>query len=94
MLSRYWEYSIEPSLDALLATHAALSVFLTAHSIEEALVIAVNHGGDADTVGALTGALSGAHWGYEAIPVRWLESLQAAPEIQQVAHRLWLVAEH
>ncbi|MDD1677736.1 MAG: ADP-ribosylglycohydrolase family protein [Methanomicrobiales archaeon] len=93
MLSRYWRYPIKPSLDALLTTHAAISVFLSSHSLEEALIGAVNRGGDTDTVGALTGVLSGAHWGYAAIPVRWIEGLQDAAEIRQVAHRLWMTAE-
>ena len=35
------------------------------------MVKAVNLGGDADTIGAITGGLAGALYGYEAIPVRW-----------------------
>ena len=40
-------------------------------SFEGAVVKAVNLGGDADTIGAITGGLAGALYGYEAIPVRW-----------------------
>lgn len=42
---------------------------------ETALKGAVNDGGDADTIGALTGALAGARFGVDSIPRRWLESL-------------------
>ncbi|RDV81799.1 ADP-ribosylglycohydrolase family protein [Ammonifex thiophilus] len=42
-------------------------------SFEEAVVKAVNLGGDADTVGAVTGGLAGVMYGYEAIPRRWLD---------------------
>jgi ADP-ribosyl-[dinitrogen reductase] hydrolase len=94
MLSRYWDYPVEPSLDALLTTHAAVSLFLGADSFEQALITAVNQGGDADTVGALTGALAGAYWGVDSIPIRWLDRLQNADEIHQVAYRLWISAQH
>ncbi|SOB94753.1 ADP-ribosyl-[dinitrogen reductase] hydrolase [Rhodobacter maris] len=50
---------------------------LAAESFEEAVVAVVNQGGDADTTGALTGMLAGALWGLEALPLRWLEVLDA-----------------
>jgi ADP-ribosyl-[dinitrogen reductase] hydrolase len=53
----------------------AILLALSVASFEEALVEAVNLGGDADTVGAMTGALAGARWGANAIPGRWLDGL-------------------
>ncbi len=53
----------------------AIYLALHAPSFEEAVLEAVNLGGDADTVGAMTGALAGARWGAEAIPARWLDGL-------------------
>ena len=47
----------------------------TARSVEEGLVWAVNYGGDADTNGAVAGALLGARFGATSIPPRWLERL-------------------
>jgi ADP-ribosyl-[dinitrogen reductase] hydrolase len=44
-------------------------------SFEEAVTTAVNFGDDADTVGAVTGALAGAHYGIEQIPTRWRHAL-------------------
>jgi ADP-ribosyl-[dinitrogen reductase] hydrolase len=49
---------------------------LTTDSFEEALVQVVNLGADADTAGAVTGALAGAHYGLDAIPERWRRALQ------------------
>ena len=37
--------------------------------------MAVNAGGDADTRAAITGSLSGALYGYDAIPQRWIDQL-------------------
>lgn len=44
-------------------------------TFEEAIIGAVNHGGDADTIAALTGGLSGARFGYKMIPKRWVNQL-------------------
>jgi ADP-ribosyl-[dinitrogen reductase] hydrolase len=44
-------------------------------SFDEALVLAVNLGDDADSVGAVTGQLAGALYGMSAIPERWLAPL-------------------
>jgi ADP-ribosyl-[dinitrogen reductase] hydrolase len=49
---------------------------LTTDSFEEAVVQVVNLGGDADTAGAVVGALAGAAYGLGALPARWLETLQ------------------
>jgi ADP-ribosyl-[dinitrogen reductase] hydrolase len=52
------------------------SVF-NASSFEDAVVRAVNRGGDADTIGALTGQLAGALHGARLIPARWMRRLDA-----------------
>lgn len=39
---------------------------------------AVNLGGDADTVGAVTGGLAGIMYGYGAIPARWVAKFSDA----------------
>ena len=54
-----------------VAFRLAFWELLHAPSFEAALVDAVNRGGDADTNGAITGALLGAYHGAEAIPERW-----------------------
>ena len=42
-------------------------------SFREGLVLAANFGRDADTIGAVAGAILGARYGVEAIPERWIE---------------------
>ncbi|HVI04091.1 MAG TPA: ADP-ribosylglycohydrolase family protein [Enhygromyxa sp.] len=56
---------------------AALAIVDFAQSFEEALTLAVNLGGDTDTIGAMVGALAGARFGLTAIPTRWLDDLRA-----------------
>lgn len=48
-------------------------------SIEDAIIGSVNHGGDADTIAAITGSLVGAYYGFNAIPSRWVYNL--SPEV-------------
>ena len=55
---------------------ACLYTLLTTDSFEEASIEIVNLGGDADTAGAILGAMAGAHYGLDAIPARWLDGLQ------------------
>ena len=54
---------------------ACLYLLLATDSFEEAAVEVVNLGGDADTAGAILGAMAGAHYGAGAIPDRWLQGL-------------------
>ena len=67
----------------------ALFCSLSAESFEDAVVLAVNHGGDSDSTGATTGNVLGALWGREAIPARWLEPLELRDEIEQLATDLF-----
>jgi ADP-ribosyl-[dinitrogen reductase] hydrolase len=61
---------------------------LRAETAEDALVDVVNMGGDADTVGAVTGAVVGARFGGDALPDRWLADLDAADELRELARDL------
>jgi ADP-ribosyl-[dinitrogen reductase] hydrolase len=51
---------------------------LLAEDAEEAIVTAVNRGGDADTLGAVTGAVAGVRFGASALPDRWVDALRTA----------------
>lgn len=56
---------------------AALWAFLSRRDDpEEAVVRAVSLGGDADTIGAMAGALAGAYHGASALPERWVAVLE------------------
>ena len=60
---------------------SALWALNTTSSFEEALVTAVNLGGDADSIGAVCGQLAGSKYGYSAIPKRWLAAIPRRDEI-------------
>ncbi len=57
-------------------------------SFEEAVTLAVNAGGDSDTIAAITGALAGAFHGLSAIPPRWVAGLLNVERVSQIAFDL------
>ncbi len=72
---------------------SALYCFLVApEDLERTLLLAVLAGGDADTRGAIAGAISGAYLGVEAIPSHWLSQLAGAQTITDLGYRLADVA--
>lgn len=73
---------------AIDTLEAALWAAGTTDTFEDALVLAVNLGGDADTVGAVSGQLAGALYGASAIPERWLAPLAWRARITELADRL------
>ncbi|MDH7593668.1 MAG: ADP-ribosylglycohydrolase family protein [Methanomicrobiales archaeon] len=93
VLENFRAYRPAPSLDALGALHCALFHLMDAESFEDALYRAVNMGGDADTIGAICGALAGACWGIDGIPAHLLEGLHRRHEIMRLAEDLWSVSK-
>ncbi len=72
----------------LTAFAVAFCAYRHFESLEEGLVWAVNLGGDADTNGAVTGALLGARDGVSAIPKRWLDQLEPRAELTALSDQL------
>ncbi len=62
---------------------------LVAKDFEDGIVLAVNHGGDSDSTGAIAGNLLGAALGLDAIPERWRSPLELVDVIEQVADDLY-----
>jgi ADP-ribosyl-[dinitrogen reductase] hydrolase len=78
---------------ALHTLAAALWCLLRYEGLEETVVAAVSLGEDADTTGAVAGALAGARYGLEAIPRRWLVRLERRAEIGALGERLHGLSE-
>lgn len=65
----------EPSGHVANTIHNAL--YWSNNSPKYAILNAVNHGGDADTIAALAGGLSGAKYGFLSIPKEWVSKLDS-----------------
>jgi poly(ADP-ribose) glycohydrolase ARH3 len=61
------------------------------NSFEDSILYAVGLGGDTDTIGAMTGAISGAYHGVEAISEQWKGKLERRDYIEELAEKLWLI---
>lgn len=60
-------------------------------SFKEAVLYAISLGGDTDTIGAMTGAISGAYLGVDSIPGKWQMKLENRLYIAELAQRLWQI---
>jgi hypothetical protein len=60
---------------------------------EEAVLKAVNLGGDADTTGAICGQIAGAYYGETNIPNSWLDNLVMANDIRKISDQLMSVKD-
>jgi ADP-ribosylglycohydrolase len=77
--------------DAIGYTYKALAVAFWAlrqTSFEEGVVKVINEGGDADTNGAVAGAVLGAKLGFSQIPKRWVEGLKNREALDDKIQRL------
>lgn len=59
-----------------------------ATDFREAVLLAANLGGDADTIAAVTGQIAGVRWGMDGIPAKWVERLARRDEVMALAGRL------
>jgi ADP-ribosyl-[dinitrogen reductase] hydrolase len=66
---------------------------LGATDFEDGIILAVNHSGDSDSTGTITGNLLGAAAGVEAIPERWLAHLELRSAIEAIADDLAALPE-
>jgi len=69
--------------------HAAYWALTQGDTFRDVLLAAVNLGGDADTVGAVTGQLAGRIFGYSGIPQGWRDILWQHDKLFQAADDLY-----
>jgi ADP-ribosyl-[dinitrogen reductase] hydrolase len=78
----------EASCGAPEMLRASLWALLRGGGFRETVLLAVNLGGDTDTVGAVAGSLAGAYYGLESIPGTWLSRLRGSRLAMGIASRL------
>lgn len=91
------EYATREAVDnfgwAVSTLEAALWAFNTTESFEDALVAAVNLGGDSDTIGAVCGQIAGAYYGFDAIPDRWVKAMKTWQDVDGLIDRFFEALE-
>jgi len=71
----------------------AIAAALTSDRIEDGLRLAVNHGGDSDSTGAIAGNLLGAKLGAGAIPAHWAQRVEFRGVLRQFAAEIAEISE-
>ena len=69
-----------------IAVYCALKY---SHDFEKAIIASVNHNGDSDSTGAVTGNILGAYLGIDAIPDYYLNDLEMKDIILEIADDLY-----
>jgi len=87
---RYQPYHGLSTAYVVDTVQTVLHFLFSTSSFEECLVATVNQGGDADTTGAIVGAIAGAYYGLDEIPRSWLRRLDplVRQEVESLADRL------
>ena len=66
---------------------AVLWVILNTNDFSSSILTAVNLGEDTDTIGAITGSISGLIYNFEDIPSKWIENLKKKDYLIDVSNR-------
>lgn len=80
----YSEKSIKSTGYVIDTLEAVVWLFFNSTSYEEAVLKAVNLGGDTDTIAAIVGGLSGIYYGINNIPNRWVQNIIRKHEIKEL----------
>ena len=78
---------INSGLYVIDTIEASIWCLLTTNNYHDAVLQAVNLGGDTDTTASVTGALTGLLYGFEDIPKKWVEKVARSADIEDLAIR-------
>lgn len=86
-ISKQERFNIKGTGYVLRTLEAAFWCFLNTDSYDQAVLTAVNLGGDTDTTAAVTGGLAGMYFGYENIPETWKLQIARFEDIMDLIER-------
>lgn len=84
-ISSYRMEDIYSSGYVIHSLEAALWCFITTTSYKECVLKAVNLGDDTDSLACITGGLAGIFYGYNRIPVEWINSIARKNDILKLS---------
>lgn len=86
--SKLPESEIKSTGYVLSTLESVVWCFLNTDNYKDAVLKAVNLGGDTDTIAALTGGLAGLYYGYDTIPKKWLKKIVSPDLINNLLNKL------
>ena len=98
-LGEGWVAEEALAIGVYCAASAVLSSGIDEAAVRDALLLAVNHGGDSDSTGSIAGNLLGALVGDTGLPAAWRAKVELTDVIDEVAEDLatvpcWQVGEY
>lgn len=87
-ISSLEEDSIESTGYVIHTLEASIWCILTTGNFKDAVLKAVNLGGDTDSTGIVTGAAAGLIYGFNEIPFEWVNALARKDDILQLSEKL------
>ncbi len=85
----YDSSEIRSGVDAIDTLEASIWALLRSGSFVDAVLNAVNLGGNTDALGMITGGLAGLHYGFDNIPKSWIDQLALKDKIEHLAEALY-----
>jgi ADP-ribosylglycohydrolase len=82
-------YNIKSSGYVIDTLESAMWAFHNSDNFEKGALMAVNLGGDADTVGAVFGQIAGAFYGFDGIPKKWVNKIVMSDKIIGMASKIY-----
>jgi ADP-ribosylglycohydrolase len=82
------EREINSSGYAIYTLEAAVWCLLNTRSYKDCVLKAVNLGVDTDTTAAVAGGLAGMHYGFDAIPAKWINQIARLDYIKGLCERI------
>lgn len=79
----------EPSGYVVHTFRWVLHILMNAADFSEVVQQAANLGGDSDTIGAIAGGLAGIYYGYEGIPVEYVDAILIKERLDRIASQLY-----
>ncbi|EHP85301.1 ADP-ribosylglycohydrolase family protein [Methanotorris formicicus] len=76
-------------INAIECVPSAILCFLRTDNFKDAIIKAVNAGGDTDSLGCMVGAMAGAYYNYSNIPKEWIGNLENRDYIISLTEKLW-----
>ncbi|MGN7823095.1 ADP-ribosylglycohydrolase family protein [Chitinophaga sp. 22536] len=81
------ENDIQSSGYVIHTLESALWCLLNTGNYKDAVLAAVNLGGDTDTTGAVAGAAAGLHYGLDSIPAEWVQAVAKSAKIIELSQQ-------
>lgn len=83
------EDEIESYGYVVVTLEAAIWCLMNTENYKDSVLKAVNLGSDTDTVGAITGCISGLYYGLKEIPEDWLQTLKKRDYLENLAEKFF-----